>query len=89
MYLRLQSVALKEDWRKQLAKQILGVEWMHWHKLIMQLFIYHMNGRFVRVGWDKYGYCVPPSGYCHEAVCLAFQQTTSVKDLSELHPISV
>lgn len=89
MYLRLQSAALKEDWRKQLAKQILGVEWMQWHKLIIQLFIYYMNGRSVRGSRNKYGHCVPPSGYCHETINLAFKQTTSVMDLSELHPILV
>lgn len=89
MYLRLQSVVLKEDWRKQLAKQILGVEWMQWHKLIMQLFIYYMNSRSVRASWVKYGYCMPPSGYCHETINLSFKPTTSVMDLSELHPILV
>lgn len=56
----------REDYRKQLLKEILGVEWMRWYKLIMQLFIYTMNGRVCEVPCVKHGPCVPPSGWVKE-----------------------
>lgn len=38
-------MVFKEDYRKQLVKQILSIERTPQYKLIMQLFIYAMNGR--------------------------------------------